>query len=85
MKMTQIRQDRTPGNGFLFYRNCSITSCTDCRNMTQQYTALSGELCPYSGEWEIIGRVTTTAVFAKGTVLPEYYGRKVFWMLIRAG
>ncbi len=45
----------------------------------------SGDLCPCSGEWEIIGLVSTTAVFAEGQVMPEYYGRKVLWMLIRAG
>lgn len=48
-------------------------------------TAESGMLCPQSGEWEIIGLVSTAAVFAEGQVMPEYYGRKVLWMLIRAG
>ncbi len=85
MKMTQIRQDKTHGNGFLFWKSCLNSSDTVSYNVIQQYTALSGELCPCSGEWEIIGTVTTTAVFAKGTVLPEYYGRKVVWILIRAG
>ena len=48
-------------------------------------TAESGMVCPQSGEWEIIGVVSTTAVFAEGQLMPEYYGRKVVWMLIRAG
>ncbi len=48
-------------------------------------TAKSGMVCPQSGEWEIIGLVSTTAVFAEGQMMPEYYGRKVLWMLIRAG
>lgn len=48
-------------------------------------TASSGEVCPCSGEWEIVGPVTTTAVLAKGKVMPEYYGRKVLWMMVRSG
>lgn len=48
-------------------------------------TAESGMVCPKSGEWEIVGLVSTTAVFAEGQVMPEYYGRKVVWMLIREG
>lgn len=54
-------------------------------NPEGRVTASSGEFCPCSGEWEIVGTVTTTAVFAKGIPMPEYYGRKVFWMLIRKG
>ncbi|AZI34121.1 hypothetical protein EIB73_13485 [Kaistella carnis] len=48
-------------------------------------TASSGDLCPCSGEWEIVGTVTTTAVLAKGKVMPEYYGKMVVWMLVRRG
>lgn len=47
--------------------------------------ASSGERCPCSGEWEIVGTVSTTAVLAKGKVMPEYYGKKVVWMLVRCG
>ena len=48
-------------------------------------TATSGERCPAGGEWEIVGSVTTTTVLAKGDLMPEYYGRKILWMLIRKG
>lgn len=48
-------------------------------------TASSGESCPCSGEWEIVGSPSTKAVFAKGKVMAEYYGRKVVWVLIREG
>lgn len=48
-------------------------------------TATSGESCPAGGEWEILGTVTTTTVLAKGDLMPEYYGRKVVWMLMRKG
>lgn len=49
----------------------------------QSITASSGEVCPCSGEWEIIGVVSTTAVFAKDQIIPEYYGKQVVWVLIR--
>lgn len=48
-------------------------------------SAWSGEICPMSGEWEIIGTTSTTGVFAKGKVMPFHYGKKVLWMLIRPG
>jgi len=48
-------------------------------------TASSGEICPCSGEWEIVGQVSTVAVFSKGKIMPEYYGKKVVWMLVRRG
>jgi hypothetical protein len=52
---------------------------------TGTLTASSGELCPCSGEWEIIGSPSTTAVFSKGKLMPEYYGKKVVWMLVTSG
>ena len=48
-------------------------------------TAATGTACPCSGEWEIVGTVTTTAVFSKQDLMSEYHGRTVLWMLIRAG
>lgn len=54
----------------------------DCH---RSITTPSGEPCPCSGEWEIIGSPSTTAVFSKGKLMPEYYGKKVVWILIRAG
>ena len=55
------------------------------RSKMETVTAASGMLCPRSGEWEIVGLVTTSAVFAEGKVMPEHYGRKVLWMLVRSG
>ena len=48
-------------------------------------TAASGSLCPESGEWEITGSLTTSAVLAKNQIMPEYCGQKVRWRLIRPG
>lgn len=48
-------------------------------------TASSGEPCPCSGEWEIVGVVSTTAIFSEGKLMPEYYGKWVVWMLVRRG
>lgn len=48
-------------------------------------TASTGDECPCGGEWEIIGQVSTTKVIAKGKIMPDYYGKKVIWLLIRAG
>lgn len=54
-------------------------------NSASTITAASGDVCPCSGEWEIVGTVTTTAILAKGKVMPAYYGRKVVWVLVRSG
>ncbi|MBW8360019.1 MAG: hypothetical protein K0M63_09510 [Weeksellaceae bacterium] len=48
-------------------------------------TAASGTLCPESGEWEITGALTTSAVLAKNQIMPDYCGKKVRWRLIRPG
>ncbi len=48
-------------------------------------TAVSGTLCPASGEWEITGALTTIAVLAKNQIMPDYCGKKVRWRLIRPG
>ena len=46
-------------------------------------SASSGDPCPCSGEWEMLGSVATTAVFAAGRVVPSYFGKIVIWVLIR--
>jgi len=48
-------------------------------------TARSGAGCPVAGEWEIIDRLTTTAVLARGQPMPVYFGQKVDWVLVRKG
>ena len=48
-------------------------------------TTVSGEPCPCNGAWEIVGPVSTSAVFAKNQIVPRYHGKKVVWMLARRG
>ena len=46
-------------------------------------TARTGERCPESGVWQVVGAPTTTAPIAKTNVMPPYDGRAVIWRLIR--
>lgn len=46
-------------------------------------TARTGESCPESGVWEVVGTPSTTAPIAKGNTMPPYAGRAVTWKLIR--
>jgi hypothetical protein len=46
-------------------------------------TARTGEHCPESGVWEVVGYPTTTAPIAQGNVMPPYSGRAVTWRLVR--
>ncbi|MBP1885124.1 hypothetical protein J2Z50_003414 [Ensifer mexicanus] len=46
-------------------------------------TARTGETCPESGDWEVVGSPTTTGPFAKGNRMPPYRGEAVTWRLIR--
>lgn len=46
-------------------------------------TARTGETCPESGVWEVVGTPSTTAPIAKGNTMPPYAGRAVTWKLIR--
>lgn len=46
-------------------------------------TARTGEICPESGVWEVVGYPTTTAPIAKGNRMPPYQGQAVTWRLIR--
>lgn len=45
-------------------------------------TARTGELCPESGVWKVVGKPTTTAPIAKGNRMPPYDGNDVTWELI---
>lgn len=45
-------------------------------------TARTGESCPESGVWKVVGTPTTTAPIAKGNRLPPYGGKAVTWQLI---
>jgi hypothetical protein len=44
-------------------------------------TARTGEICPESGVWKVVGTPTTTAPIAKGNRMPPYGGNAVTWML----
>ena len=45
-------------------------------------TARTGETCPESGVWEVVGTPSTTAPIAKGNTMPPYQGKAVTWKLI---
>lgn len=44
-------------------------------------TVRTGEICPESGVWKVLGTPTTTAPIAKGNRMPPYGGVAVTWML----
>lgn len=43
--------------------------------------AKTGEVCPESGVWEVVGYPTTTAPIAKGNRMPPYNNQAVSWKL----
>jgi hypothetical protein len=45
--------------------------------------ARTGEVCPESGVWQVIGTPSTTAPIAKGNRMPPYANQAVTWKLIR--
>jgi hypothetical protein len=47
--------------------------------------AKSGERCPQSGIWEVVGFLTTTVSLAKGKEMPDYCGKAVVWRLLQIG
>ncbi|MEZ4778412.1 MAG: hypothetical protein R2786_03425 [Flavobacteriaceae bacterium] len=44
-------------------------------------TARTGQSCPESGVWRVVGTPTTTAPIAKGNRMPPYAGNAVTWKL----
>ncbi len=44
-------------------------------------TAKTGEKCPESGVWTVVGTPSTTAPIAKGNTMPPYAGKAVTWKL----
>ena len=46
-------------------------------------TAKTGENCPESGVWKVVGTPSTTAPIAKGNKMPPYSGNAVTWKLIQ--
>jgi hypothetical protein len=46
-------------------------------------TTKTGEICPKSGVWKVLGAPSTTAPIAKGNRMPPYGNKAVTWQLIR--
>lgn len=44
-------------------------------------TAKTGQTCPESGVWKVVGTPSTTAPIAKGNTMPPYAGKAVTWEL----
>lgn len=44
-------------------------------------TARTGQTCPESGIWEVVGSPSTTAPISKGNTMPPYNGAAVSWKL----
>jgi hypothetical protein len=42
----------------------------------------TGEHCPESGVWKVVGTPSTTAPIAEGNVIPPYDKKAVTWELI---
>lgn len=46
-------------------------------------TARTGEICPESGVWKVVGSPSMTAPLAKGNRMPPYNDAAVTWQLIQ--
>lgn len=46
-------------------------------------TATTGQTCPCSGIWKVVGNPSTTAPIAKGNRFPPYNGNSVTWKLVQ--
>lgn len=46
-------------------------------------TAKTGEKCPESGIWKVVGTPSTTAPIAVGNKMPPYNRKAVTWRLIQ--
>ena len=44
--------------------------------------AKTGEKCPESGVWEVVGTPSTTAPITEGERMPPYKGNAVTWKLV---
>ena len=45
--------------------------------------ARTGERCPESGVWVVVGYPSTSAPFAKSNVMTPYRGNAVVWKLVQ--
>ena len=46
-------------------------------------TATTGQNCPETGVWEVVGTPSTTGAFAQGNRMPPYKDKAVTWKLIQ--
>ncbi|MDP2849323.1 MAG: hypothetical protein Q8O35_14210 [Humidesulfovibrio sp.] len=46
-------------------------------------TAKSGEDCPESGLWEVVGHPESAAELFRGNIMPPWCGKSVTWRLVR--
>ena len=46
-------------------------------------TRKTGQVCPESGVWKVMGSPSTTAPIAKGNRFPPYKSKAVTWKLIQ--
>ncbi len=46
-------------------------------------TAKTGEKCPESGVWKVVGSPSTTAPISEGNTMPPYNNSGVTWKLIQ--
>jgi hypothetical protein len=60
-----------------------VGNCLNIFVMPIGTTAKTGENCPESGVWEVVGTPSTTAPIARGNRMPPYGGKAVTWKLIR--
>jgi hypothetical protein len=71
---------RNPNKGLLKSLKVMITAKTKKPIGTK---ARTGESCPESGVWKVVGYPTTTAPIAEGNRMPPYDGKAVTWELIQ--
>jgi hypothetical protein len=45
--------------------------------------ANTGQKCPESGVWKVVGYPTTTAPISEGNTMPPHNGQAVTWELIQ--
>jgi hypothetical protein len=53
------------------------------RRMPIGTTARTGEVCPESGIWQVVGTPSTTAPISEGDRMPPYRNRAVTWRLVQ--
>jgi uncharacterized protein (DUF4415 family) len=50
----------------------------------RQRRVKSGEICPESGIWSVVGAPSSSVAVSKGNRMPPYEGRSVAWLRLKA-